>query len=430
MRRWIWTSLLLLSLALPSVVGAEDPIRVTDQWVESSFRDHITFSIRVQGDHPITEARLLYRVEGLPATARGDADFEPGADIEATFTIDQRRDYLPPGAELTYWWKITDQVGGTLKTDPQSLQYMDDRRDWETLENERLALYWYKGGQSFGEALFEQANITLDQIENEAGVYVEKQVRIFIYGSHRDLLDSIAVGAQEWTGGQAFTEFGVVVLGVSPSDIDFGLVATPHELTHIVIHRATDNPYGDLPHWLDEGLAVYMSGEIDVDWRGYRELVATRAGQDRLMTLQTLSSSFPADSNLALQAYAQSGLVVEFIIKEYGSETMAHLLEIFSEGTTYDDALLEVLGVDTWGLDNAWRQSIGAPTLEVPAVGGETPVVEALAVTATSTPAPAATPTASEDAESTPAGGGLLPCLGSSLASLTVLMMFVFFRAR
>ena len=430
MRRWIWTSLLLLSLAFPSVVGADDPIRVTDQWVESSFRDHITFSIRVQGDHPITEARLLYRVAGLPATARGDVDFEPGTVVEATFTIDQRRDYLPPGAELTYWWKITDQAGGTLKTDPQALQYMDDRRDWETLENERLALHWYKGAQSFGEALFEQANRTLDQIENEAGVYVEKQVRIFIYGSHRDLLDSIAVGAQDWTGGQAFTEYGVVVLGVSPSDIDFGLVATPHELTHIVIHRATDNPYGDLPHWLDEGLAVYMSGEIDVDWRGYRELVATRAGQDRLMTLQTLSSSFPADSDMALQAYAQSGLVVEFIIKEYGRETMAHLLEIFSEGTTYDDALLEVLGVDTWGLDQAWRQTIGAPTLEVPAVGGETPVVEELAVTATSTPAPAATPTASEDAEPIPGGGGLLPCLGSSLASLTALMMFLFFRAQ
>jgi hypothetical protein len=148
------------------------------------------------------------------------------------------------------------------------------------------------------------------------------------------------------------------------------------------------------------------------------------------MTLQTLSSSFPADSDLALQAYAQSGLVVEFIITEYGSETMAHLLEIFSQGTTYDDALLEVLGVDTWGLDNAWRQSIGAPTLEVPAVGGEAPVVEGLAGTATSTPAPAATPTAFEDSESTPVGGGLLPCLGSSLASLTVLMMFLFFRAR
>jgi hypothetical protein len=374
--------------------------------------------------------RLLYRVVGQLATARGDADFEQGTRVEASFTIDQERDYLPPGTELEYWWKITNEAGDTLKTDPQSLLYLDERHDWQTLSNDWLTLYWYTGDRAFGEALFDRANKTLDQIEAEAGVRLETPVKIFIYGSYADLRDAIAVGSHEWTGGQAFTEQGLVVIGVSPSDLTYGLVATPHELTHLVIHQATDNPFGDIPSWLDEGLAVYMSGELDADWRGYRDLVARSAKNGELMTLQTLSSSFPADSAQAGLAYAQSGVVVEFIIKHYGEEAMAHLLEIFSEGTLYDDALEQSLGVDTWGLDNVWRESIGAPPLEIPVPVGEAPSVAEPALIPTEEPVEAVTPAVPEE-PSSPGGGGLpVPCLGSSLTGVAVLALFVLLRPR
>lgn len=429
MKRWILAVMSILSLTLPAPAAAQGAIRVLDQGVETAFRDHITFNINLESESKITEVRLLYRVAGQLATARGDADFEPGTRVEASFTIDQKRDYLPPGTELEYWWTITNEAGDSLKTEPQHLLYMDERHDWQTLSSDRLTLYWYKGDRAFGEALFDQANKTLDQIENEAGVKVEVPVKIFIYGSFADLHDAIAVGSQEWTGGQAFTDQGVVVIGVSPDDLDYGLIATPHELTHLVIHQATDNPFGDIPRWLDEGLAVYMSGELDAPWRDYRDIVARSARQGKLMTLQTLSSSFPADSEQAGLAYAESGVVVEFIIKHYGQKAMAHLLEIFSQGTLYDDALEQALGVDTWGLDNAWRQSIGAPPIEIPASAGEARPATGEPVAA---PTQAPVEQAAEPARAaSPAGEGqALPCLGSSLTGVVVLALFVLFRTR
>jgi hypothetical protein len=429
MRRWILAVMLISSLTLPAPVAAQGPIQVLDQSVETAFRDHITFNASLESESKITEVRLLYRVAGQLATARGDADFEPGTRVEASFTIDQKRDYLPPGTELEYWWQITNEAGDSLKTEPQHLLYMDERHDWQTLSSDRLTLYWYKGDRSFGEALFDQANKTLDQIENEAGVKVEVPVKIFIYGSFADLHDAIAVGSQEWTGGQAFTDQGVVVIGVSPDDLDYGLIATPHELTHLVIHQATDNPFGDIPRWLDEGLAVYMSGELDAPWRDYRDMVARSARQGKLMTLQTLSSSFPADSEQAGLAYAESGVVVEFIIKHYGQKAMAHLLEIFSQGALYDDALEQALGVDTWGLDNAWRESMGAPPIEIPASAAEARPATGEPVSA---PTQASVEQAVEPAKApAPASEGqALPCLGSSLAGVVVLALFVLLRAR
>jgi hypothetical protein len=361
----------LLCLLIGAVMGSvpaaaqDGGIWVEGQSVESAFRDHITFEIAVTSDEPIESIQLLYKIEsiGLSVTSRGDAEFGPGADVRATFVVDQEKDYFPPGSELEYWWKITDVTGETLTTDHETFTYFDERQDWKSLSNDRIALYWYRGADDFGEALFDRTNATLDQIEREAGVQVSMPIKIFIYGSHVDLMDAIDVGAQEWTGGLAFTEQGVIVLGVGPGDLDFALVALPHELTHLVIHQATDNPFGDLPTWLDEGLAVYMSGELDASWRGYRELVKKRARNDALISLQTLSSNFPADPEAASQSYAQSGIIVEYIIDSFGTDTMNDLLDIFAEGSTYDDALTQVLGLDTWELDNAWRQSIGAPAV-------------------------------------------------------------------
>jgi hypothetical protein len=430
MKRRLLGLLLLLILALPPAAAAQDPIRVLDQRVETAFRDYITFHISLESDEDIAEARLMYRVAGQIATARGDADVEPGAPVEASYTIEQERDYLPPGSELEYWWRITDAGGNELKTEPQALVYVDERHDWQVLQSDRLSLYWYEGDRAFGEALFDQANETLDQVEAEAGVHVELPVKIFIYANFNDLRDAIAVGSQEWTGGQAFTEQGVVVIGVSPGDLDYGLAATPHELTHLVIHQATDNPFGDIPRWLDEGLAVYMSDELDATWRGYRQLVSRSADQGELMTLQTLSSSFPADSDRAGLAYAQSGLVVEFIIEEYGQEAMAELLDIFSQGALYDEALQEALGVDTWGLDRAWREANGFPAIEVPTGAAEAPApAEAPAA---ATPTPAAAPNVEQQEPTAPAAGGgrALPCLGSSLTGIAVLGLFALFRAR
>jgi hypothetical protein len=438
MKRWTIALVLLLSLLLPQAAAAQNPIRVVDQSVETAFRDHITFNITLEGDQKITQAQLFYRVAGQIATARGDADIEPDTHVQASFTIDQNRDYLPPGTELEYWWKVSDQAGNQLKTDSQSLTYMDERHDWQKLENDRLALYWYNGDRAFGEALFDQANKTLDQIEKEAGVRVAKAVKIFIYGSFSDLRDAIAVGSQEWTGGQAFTDQGVVVIGVAPSDLEYGLTATPHELTHLVIHQATDNPFGDIPRWLDEGLAVYMSGELQASWRGYGSLVNASAKQGKLMTLQTLSSSFPADSEQAGLAYAESGMVVQFIIDHYGQDAMAQLLHIFSQGALYDDALKEALGVDTWGLDNAWRESLGFTPVEVPGVSQNTTpvaqeVVPAATTAASEAPVQAAAVTPVPAEESAPAAGvssRALPCLGSGLTGAAALGLFFLFRAR
>ncbi|MFQ5613777.1 MAG: peptidase MA family metallohydrolase [Anaerolineae bacterium] len=353
-----------------SPAAGQEAIQVIEQSWESQFRSHITFTISAESEAEIVEARLFYQLVGQRATARNDATFESGKEIEATYTIDQLQTYFPPGTQIEYWWKLTDENDNELKTEREHIIYLDDRYPWQHLSNDRLTLYWYNGREDFGQALFDRANEALNRLESDAGVMIERPVSVFVYSGQRDLLGAISATAQEWTGGQAFTDEGVLVIGISPSSLNWGLRATAHEISHLVIHQATDNPYGDLPRWLDEGLAVYNEDEGNLTF-DYTATVGAAAASDSLFTLRTLSSTFPANSGEAHLAYAQSGHIVKYIIDAYGKEKMNELLNTFAEGALYDDALEEVLGTDTYGLDNEWRESINAPLLEVtaPALG-------------------------------------------------------------
>ncbi|RME73350.1 MAG: hypothetical protein D6784_12060 [Chloroflexi bacterium] len=435
----------LLTAWLVSTASAQESIRVVNSTWTAEFRQHITFTAQFEAAAEITEVNLFYRIVGRPAASRNDADFTPGTSVTAEFVLDQTKpeNYLPPGTELEYWWKITTADGNQLKTERETILYLDNRYDWQTLENERLTLYWYEGGDSFGQRLFDRANEALDTLETDFGIKLEKPIRIFIYANHGDLLGAISTASQEWTGGQAFPDYGVVVIGISPSQLDWGLDATTHEMTHLVVHQATDNPYGDLPRWLDEGIAVYNENrdQLDEDFRGIFEAAVK---QNALMTLRTLSSPFPADPLKANLAYGQSGAVVKFIIDEYGPEAMAKLLDIFAEGALYDEALQEALGVDTDGLDNAFRASLGLPPLpgtadaaaEAPAVPAEDqPAGEAQpgesAAEAGQEPAPAGEPAgtpptpAPAPPEPAPQTAPLgLPCLAGLLPVLALGMVW------
>ncbi len=377
--------LLILSLFIAPGVAAQEAIQVVDEGIEANFREHLTFTLNAKSTAEIVEVDLLYQVVGQLATSRNKAEFTPGASIEAEFKIDQTKpeNYMPPGTELNYWWKIVDSAGNEVKTEKQTYLYLDNRYEWQTLQNDRLTLYWYEGDDSFGQALFDRANVALDTLTRDVGISLQDPIKIFIYASHEDLLQALSSSAQEWTGGQAFTTFGVVVIGVNPIQLDWGLRATTHEMSHLVIHQATDNPYRGLPTWLDEGIAVYNEDtEQLVD--DFAPIFDEAVRQNELMTLRTLSSPFPGDPLLANLAYGQSGAVVKFIIDTYGAEKMAKLLSIFAEGSLDDEALETALGVTTDGLDNAFRTSLGLSPL--PGTANDAP---AAAATEEAKPAPA-----------------------------------------
>ena len=327
--------------------------------VQISFPDAITFNISAQSDEEVMQLRLHYIVEQqnyAEVVSEGWAQFTPAKFVRSQWVWDMRKSGLPPDAVVTYWWTALDAAGKMAQTVPATITFADTRFNWRSISRGLVTLYWYSGNEAFAESLMTASQQGLERIEDSIGAVPHGQVKIFIYGSASDLQSSHLFSA-EWVGGLSYSGYNVVVVGVSTNQLSFGLRAVPHELTHWVVGQITFNNYGaGLPVWLSEGLATYFeSPSLNTS---YRNALDNAIKNNQLLSVRSLSSPFSAVSAVAYISYGQSYSIVSFMISKYGKEKMQSLLEVFRQGATYDDALMQVYGFDQDGLDRLWRHSL------------------------------------------------------------------------
>jgi hypothetical protein len=357
----------LLLLLSPSLVTAETDIAVIASDVDVNFPSRAVFTVEAESYVDIVDARLYYQVDRMnyaEVVSEGWADFTPANKIKANWVWDMSNASLPPGAEVTYWWMIEDDDGNRVETSPTVVHFNDTRFTWQSLtsnvgEGGGMTISWYTGGDSFARELMDTCEEGLARLTQDIGTYPEKPIKIYVYESTNHLKGAM-VFSQEWTGGVAFTDFGIIAISIPPSQLDWGKRALVHELTHLVVHQATFSPYGQLPLWLDEGLATGSEGELDSD---LRSSLNTAILEGTLISVRSLCSPFSAYTDKARLSYAESYSLVEYLLDNYGQDKMLDLLTILKQGSTYDEALTEVYGFDINGLDAAWRATLASHTV-------------------------------------------------------------------
>jgi hypothetical protein len=226
-----------------------------------------------------------------------------------------------------------------------------------------LRLHWYEGDQTFAINLAEAAYNVLQFNETQSGLKADEPIDIYIYADSDDLKQAILY-EPSWTGGQAFPDQDIVILGISQSDLDWGRDAIVHELTHVLVGHLTFSCLGDVPTWLNEGLAVYSEGELDAQSQKQLE---DAIRDDTLLTVRSLGGSFSEVSDKAYLSYSQSYSITRFLVETYGQQDMTALLLALTDGMTIDDALIQTYGFDIEGLEDAWRQAVGAQPRSVSA---------------------------------------------------------------
>jgi hypothetical protein len=374
-------------LLSPSLVAAEAGIAVIASRVDVNFPSQAVFTVEAESYVDIIDVRLYYQVDKMnyaEVISEGWADFTPASKIEANWTWNMTNASLPPGAEVTYWWMIEDADGNEFETSPETMHFNDNRYLWQSLtstvpQSDELTLFWYEGGDSFARELMDACQEGLAKLTQDIGAYLERPIKIYIYASSGDLKGAM-ISSQEWTGGVAFTDFGIIAISIPPSELDWGKRALVHELTHLVVRQATFSPYGQLPLWLDEGLATYNEGELDPALRSRLEKAIL---EDELISVRSLCSPFSAYYEKASLSYAQSYSLVEYLLDNYGQDRMLDLLALFKQGSTYDEALTEVYGFDIDGLDACWRATLTTPVVPAQRAGSRPVLIAVLAALAT-----------------------------------------------
>lgn len=425
--------LVLVLFALPAVAHAQGPIEVVEQAHEYQFAERLVFSLRARAESEIVSARVIidYTSPDLPNDSELPDRFEPAKQVQLTAERVLRRGQIAPAQEITYWWVIKDTEGNELETEKETFLYLDQAFDWQTLAEAQITVFYYQQPEAFARDVLETSQAALERLAREAGVTIEFPVKVVVYNSKADMQRAQAFR------GETFEEQIVTLGTVVEQDIllllgsDPGLEITIfHELTHIVLGQATDNPFVEMPAWLNEGLASYNEGDVR---SGYDRAVDRACASNTLMPIRWLATAATSPDRVTL-FYAQSRSVVRFLLEEHGQEKLLALLQKIKEGNLIDTALEEVYRFDQDGLEDRWREWLGCP----PAPGQEAPAEEM----ATPTPEPQAqaaepTPTAvrARDVPGNPQADALRRTLtfivaaaGAGAAVLGALMVFLLIR--
>lgn len=351
---------LLAGLFVPGAVQADGELAVTASSAVMDFPMRLIFNVSATSRAEITDIRLCYvvnRLEHAQIFSEIYIGFTPSTAVTAQWVWDMRKTGgLPPGSSVDYWWQVTDSGGKQVTTMPAQIEIEDNRYDWQSIARDDVTIYWYRGDNDFAEELMDAAYLALSRLAENTGAELESPVRFYIYASSADLRGSM-IYPQEWTGGVAFTRYGIIAIGISPRsyDVEWGKRVIAHELTHLVIHQVTFNPYNDLPTWLDEGLAMTAEGELEPE---FASALAKARKENTLISVRSLASPFSAYTGESLLAYAESHELVAYLIDNYGRGKMLELLNTFRQGAGYDEALNRVYGFDMDGLNELWRASL------------------------------------------------------------------------
>ena len=362
-----WFLLLLFAIliapgpyARAQVTGQAGGLVVDVQAASPHFPDSVDFTLRVRG-HDASRAELNYRLVGEPTTEGIQTEVDPNAsDINLRVKLDLTTHYVPPGAQVVYYWTLTNENGDTT-TPEKTFVMSDDRYTWQSLTDaqKRVSVHWYDGDKAFGNSLLATASGALDRLEHDLAARLDRPAGIWVYSSQDELLGALPKNIPEWVGGRPFPELALVLAEIAPDDMASREIKriVPHELSHLVLYQATRNPYNSPPLWMDEGLAVHNQEAHDP---AEETSLEETAAAGTLPPLKALSGSFGADTDTAVASYGQSGSVMDFVLNDsrYGPAKFARTVAAFKQGVTYDDALKAGLGITVDELDKEWRQSV------------------------------------------------------------------------
>lgn len=350
----------VLAIGVPPVAAA-DPVTFGKPTASSSFGKAIEF------EQPADLADQPERVELLlqtPGAAGPDViEVEPPAAGSKVlqFSLDLADGHIVPNTTFSARWRITAK-DGTVSVGPStSHTYADDRIDWQTLKGDIVRVHWHEGGDAFGRRALRIGDNAVAETAELLGVTETEPIDFYIYADQNQFYQALGPGTRENVGGQAHADIRTMFALITPGEIDDSWVeiVVPHELTHLVFATAVDNPYHAPPHWLNEGVAVYLSEGYTASDRDLVERVAT---DGTIIPLEGLAGAFPTTFERFRLGYAESTSAVDYIVGTYGRDALIGLIRSYAKGVTDDEAFTAATGFDTAGFEAAWLQSLGATT--------------------------------------------------------------------
>ena len=371
----------------------------------STFGEAIVFSQPLVLDRGVIRVEILVETPGAVGPYVSPVEFDAIAgQTTLSHRIEAADGSFSPNTRFAARWRVVRNDGTSDLGPAASVTYVDTRFSWRTRSGDVVRVHWYEGSDAFGARALEIGENAVEETAALLGVRESAPVDFFVYADRDAFYDALGPASRENVGGRAITETRTMFALISPDAIDDAWVGTviPHELVHLVFDTAVDNPYHYPAHWLNEGLAVYLSeGYAATD----RTAVERAAADGTLIPLDGLIGQFPTSRERFFLAYSVSVSAVDFLVRTWGRDALVALVRSYADGVSDDEAFEAAIGIDTTAFDRAWRDELGAvePIAYGPQPALPGPLPPGWDEGPASSPAPGA-PTAGPGPSATPGG--------------------------
>ena len=325
--------------------------------VTSEIPEGIKFSIELLNYDEIDDIQVKFKIDG-----RNSFQYEylkmpkDNNVIEHFFSTLQSSRYIPPGSKIEYYFEIFFNDGSSFRTEKKNDVLLDSRFEWDLVQGDVVDVYFHGPVSRRAKNVLKASDKSVNDISELLGVDSNKRISLVMYNNYSEMFDVVVKKSQTQAGsliteGQAFsTENIVLVDGGARSALG---VAT-HEITHIIVSRATKDSYVGVPLWLNEGLAEY--GNVEQD-SGYDRYLEWAVDTNRLFPFSSLNR-FPGNPNLTLVAYGQSKSFIEFLVNKYPKENMKNLMKEISGRKSIDDSFISSYGKNLNQLESEWKSTL------------------------------------------------------------------------
>lgn len=336
-------------------VHSQGGIVVESPGVAVDFGKSITFSAKITAPIPIQQVSLLFRQVNEDVTRV--ETLQQTADGSVSFVYDASQNVFPPFSWIVFWFQATLSDGNTYTSDAIQFQYKDDRFPWRQISQANVTINWYAGDDAFGAAALDAAGSGLLGMQEFIPISLTNPIEVYIYSNVDDLQATLLLGGQNWAGGHAHADLGVVLVSIPPGASQFTEMESkiPHELAHVMLFRALGENYAKQPAWLIEGISSMVELYANPDYARALEIASEN---DTLIPFTDLCASFPADSGSAFLAYAQSQSFVTYIRDSFGTSGLSRLTDIYSKGFSCELGVTQALGLPLSQLDQRWRETV------------------------------------------------------------------------
>jgi len=214
-------------------------------------------------------------------------------------------------------------------------------KGWKELKGQHFVIY-HAGPPQVADGIMRAAERYYERIAKNLGYQrlenfwlFDDRCRIYIYPS-REKFHQNQPQAPEWSGGYADYERHRII---SFADSEhFLTTALPHEIAHLIL-RDYLGAEADLPMWLDEGVALSQEERR----RGKLESLVWSSFQERsfipISKLTKMRVRLSRHHSKVQLYYAQSALLVDFLIRNSKSGEFVKFCRGLRDGFTVDQAL-------------------------------------------------------------------------------------------